>query len=204
VLLDETINRLMVAYTAAHGNMANIVYRETALDSIAFSERRTLLTGLLNNVTSTKQSLTGQAVLMASNFPSTGISAAYSVLIDYGVGIPGDYNSDGRVDAADYLVWRKHAGTNTRLQNDWIGGTIGPAQYDQWRANYGAAQASGAKLPTIVVPEPCAMMHVTLWAAVAGLMYHPRSAGDRPSVYSRDIVRCRFILFQDSTGSSSR
>jgi hypothetical protein len=38
----------------------------------------------------------------------------------------GDYNGDGAVDAADYVVWRKGLGT-THTQND----------YDTWRARFG-------------------------------------------------------------------
>src|SRR5205085_2633394 len=45
-------------------------------------------------------------------------------------GINGDYNNDGKVDAADYVVWRKYAGTTHTLPNDPTGGTIGIAQYN--------------------------------------------------------------------------
>jgi hypothetical protein len=44
--------------------------------------------------------------------------------------VPGDYNQNGTVDAADYVVWRKNDGT--------------PAGYDTWRANFGATTATGA------------------------------------------------------------
>jgi hypothetical protein len=44
--------------------------------------------------------------------------------------MPGDYNQDGTVDAADYVAWRKDDGTK--------------AGYDTWRANFGATSASGA------------------------------------------------------------
>ena len=42
----------------------------------------------------------------------------------------GDYNDDGKVDAADYVVWRKHQGTMTALPNDPHGGTVGTAQFN--------------------------------------------------------------------------
>ena len=48
--------------------------------------------------------------------------------------LPGDYNFDGTVDAADYVVWCKNNGTNNTLPNDPIGGMIGPAHYNQWCA----------------------------------------------------------------------
>jgi hypothetical protein len=65
--------------------------------------------------------------------------------------VPGDYNDDGKVDAADYVVWRKHEGTMTTLPNDPHGGTIGALQFDTWRANFGAMAGSGG---SAAVPEP--------------------------------------------------
>ena len=40
------------------------------------------------------------------------------------VALLGDYNHNGIVDAADYVVWRKNVGTSTALPNDLIGGTL--------------------------------------------------------------------------------
>ena len=62
--------------------------------------------------------------------------------------LSGDYNQNGTVDAADYVVWRKGLGT-TYTQN----------HYDIWRANFGATAGSGATagLPSsanVAVPEP--------------------------------------------------
>ena len=47
--------------------------------------------------------------------------------------IPGDYNHNGVVDGADYVVWRKGLGT-TYAQND----------YNAWRTKFGQPSASGA------------------------------------------------------------
>jgi hypothetical protein len=70
-------------------------------------------------------------------------------------GLAGDYNNNGIVDAADYVVWRKKNGTSGPLPNDPIGGTIGPAQYTQWRANFGKTlSGSGSSLGIEAVPEP--------------------------------------------------
>jgi hypothetical protein len=83
--------------------------------------------------------------------------------------LPGDYNDDGTVDAADYVTWRKNQGTMTTLPNDPTGGTIGTTQYNTWRANFGSTGGSGAGatagLPSSAVPEPaCAIL-----AFIAGL-----------------------------------
>lgn len=74
--------------------------------------------------------------------------------------LPGDYNQNGIVDAADYVVWRNNEGTNNPLPNDPIGGTIGPAHYNQWRAHFGQSAGAGAAagLPgSAAVPEPPAL-----------------------------------------------
>ena len=48
-------------------------------------------------------------------------------------GLDGDFNSDGKVDAADYVVWRK----------GFLGGTFGEEDYAAWRSNFGATLGSG-------------------------------------------------------------
>ena len=51
----------------------------------------------------------------------------------------GDYNSDGVVDAADYVVWRKHLGTTFQLPNEGTNaspGEVTTADYDVWRAHF--------------------------------------------------------------------
>jgi hypothetical protein len=53
------------------------------------------------------------------------------------VQIPGDYNVNGVVDAADYVLWRDKLGQNVTLPNDSTPGTVTPADYDVWRANFG-------------------------------------------------------------------
>lgn len=53
-------------------------------------------------------------------------------------GLTGDYNANGKVDAGDYVVWRKYAGTTHVLPNDPTGGTIGSTQYTTWRSYFGA------------------------------------------------------------------
>jgi hypothetical protein len=79
----------------------------------------------------------------------------------------GDYNNNGTVDAADYVVWRKNDGTTTSLPNDPIGGTIGPAQYDNWRAHFGQTPGSGTVASANAsVPEPATLVLLTLAAAI--------------------------------------
>jgi hypothetical protein len=64
------------------------------------------------------------------------------------VGLAGDYNNNGVVDAADYTVWRKGLGT-TYMQAD----------YDVWRAHFGETAGSGAgSTANVPVPEPATML----------------------------------------------
>jgi hypothetical protein len=59
-------------------------------------------------------------------------------------GLSGDYNQDGIVNAADYVVWRKGLGTNY-VQND----------YNVWRAHFGESAGSGSNtVMSVTVPEP--------------------------------------------------
>jgi hypothetical protein len=70
--------------------------------------------------------------------------------------LPGDYNGNGTVDAADYVVWRDNLGASEgTLLNDIDGGAIDQDQYDTWRVNFGAT-ASGtlAAFEESAVPEP--------------------------------------------------
>jgi T5SS/PEP-CTERM-associated repeat protein len=58
---------------------------------------------------------------------------------------PGDFNEDSKVDAADYVWWRKNGGTQQ--------------QFNLWRANFGNMAGSGASVSTdgstpANVPEP--------------------------------------------------
>jgi len=71
-------------------------------------------------------------------------------------GLPGDYNSDGSVDAADYTVWRDNLGGDFHLNGNGneeggSAGAVDQADYALWRNNYGADAAASAATPA---PEP--------------------------------------------------
>jgi T5SS/PEP-CTERM-associated repeat protein len=79
--------------------------------------------------------------------------------------LPGDYNHDGSVDAADYVVWRKTGGSAD--------------DYNTWRANFGRTAGSGSVLPSpnplsAAVPEPAAL--ALLLIASAHWPLRPRPA----------------------------
>jgi ELWxxDGT repeat protein len=59
--------------------------------------------------------------------------------------LSGDYNSDDKVDAADYTVWRNKLGSTTDLSADGDGdGTVDEDDYGVWKANFGKVRAVGA------------------------------------------------------------
>ena len=88
-------------------------------------------------------------------------------------GCVGDYNSDGVcTDAADYVVWRNNLGTSNILPNDPIGGTIGAAQYTQWKVHFGESSfGSGSNLISSSggVPEPASWMLAATALALFGI-----------------------------------
>jgi hypothetical protein len=83
-------------------------------------------------------------------------------------GITGDYNNDGKVDAGDYVTWRKAQGTTNVLANDPVGGTIGAAQYNNWRANFGKPPGAGSGLEGASVPEPASAVLLLIGLAAFG------------------------------------
>jgi len=74
------------------------------------------------------------------------------------VTLSGDYNQDGKVDAADYVVWRKNPSN--------FGGN--PTGYNTWRANFGAMSGSGGSASAWGVPEPSSIVLATV--AIIGLI----------------------------------
>ncbi len=69
--------------------------------------------------------------------------------------VAGDYNLNGIVDAADYVVWRKELGT-----------TYLPEDYNVWRAHFGQTLGSGSGAAvTATVPEPTTFVLLMLAAA---------------------------------------
>jgi hypothetical protein len=66
-------------------------------------------------------------------------------------GVPGDYNNNGAVDAADYVLWRNGG----PLENEGdTPGTVNQADYEFWRARFGATSGGAAALSAATVPEP--------------------------------------------------
>jgi hypothetical protein len=118
------------------------------------------------------------------------IFGSYQVIPNQNL-FPGDFNLDGAVDAADYVVWRKTDGTQ--------------AGYNLWRTHFGETSGSGAAgyplgasagpLPESV-PEPgtivLAAIAATAWAVVCKYRYevprHPSVDIDAAVLISSKVV----------------
>jgi hypothetical protein len=81
------------------------------------------------------------------NSPSDGSERSVGTNLAVFAHRSGDFNGDGNVDAADYVVWRKTDGQSSG--------------YDAWRANFGAAGSGSGLGEGSSVPEPAA------WALAA-------------------------------------
>lgn len=77
-----------------------------------------------------------------------------NIPISYRVVMPGDYNGDGIVNAADYAIWRDTLHKPVAVGEGADGsldGVINLADYNVWRRNFGDTMGSAAGM---AVPEP--------------------------------------------------
>ncbi|MGD9633234.1 MAG: matrixin family metalloprotease [Pirellulales bacterium] len=84
--------------------------------------------------------------------------------------LPGDYNLDGTVDAADFTVWRNMLGrTGSNLAADGNGdGVVNASDYDLWKTHFGTSGAgSGGIAVAGSVPEPSGVVLACVAAACA-------------------------------------
>jgi hypothetical protein len=101
-----------------------------------------------------------QFLLAGNSLANTGV-VVYEAAPTPG-GVTGDFNDNGTVDAADYVLWRNGG----PLENDPTPG-VQPGDYNVWRTNFGRMAGAGASLASAAVPEPATA--VILLGMVAGL-----------------------------------
>lgn len=109
---------------------------------------------------------TASSVSGAFSSVTSGYSVRVSggnVFLDFG-SLPGDFNSDGHVDAADYTVWRDTLSVSN------------PGGYAIWAANFNAG-AAAASPSSSAVPEPSSL--IVLIATLAGLVLCSKHSGVR-------------------------
>ncbi|TWT37326.1 Secreted effector protein pipB2 [Posidoniimonas corsicana] len=170
--------RVEEGFTTAPESVIEVLFESDAWDSIIFFEAGIAVTldGVLDLAFTVDVDLADQVGRTFRLFDWTGVapSGAFTVesehswdltglyttgevtLLGVGGGLPGDFNNDGVVDAADYTVWRDQVGAPAgTLPNDPTGAPVGPEQYATWRANFGQSAAQPA---ATAAPEPAALL----------------------------------------------
>jgi hypothetical protein len=113
------------------------------------------------NILSAIQGVTGEFDQVALPLLSMGLDWRVDYLpnaVTLSVLATADFNRDGTIDTADYVVWRRNAGTED--------------QYNLWRASFGTLAGSGTAAPAdssshAQVPEPASALMLLLGAVVA-------------------------------------
>jgi hypothetical protein len=93
-----------------------------------------------------------------------------ATLVPPQLGVPGDYNNNNVVDAADYVQWRNNLGATTEasINNNGDGGGVTASDYTYWKARFGKTSGSGAGA---AVPESTSL--VLLMLAAGGCCLWP-------------------------------
>ncbi|HEX4415289.1 MAG TPA: hypothetical protein VH107_16775 [Lacipirellulaceae bacterium] len=118
-------------------------------------------TGTLSSITQSGQTtetlnvpINATFVLMPDTSTTVNLTLTGQIVATttFAAGLPGDYNQNGVVDAADYVLWRDKLGTGTALPNDDTTG-VGNDDYARWRAQFGKRAAGSGSAAGAAVPE---------------------------------------------------
>jgi hypothetical protein len=132
-------------------------------EAFEITNRNVTLTGLLADGSPL-------SVELNSVFASGKDHVSLGALLTVTLVLPGDYNDDGTVNAADYVVWRNNVGTEAALPNDITPWSVTDADHNVWRKNFGTSRANGATAAA-TVPEPSTLLTIAgslLVATIAG------------------------------------
>jgi hypothetical protein len=129
-------------YTPANGDMVRILSSSTGL---------TLNSGAVT--------VSDPNWALQMNGTNTEIYLKYTA----SAGVPGDYNGNGKVDAADYVLWRNGGPLANEVDAP---GTVNGADYTAWRARFGNPPGAGSGTGG-AVPEPTTIVLVGMFAAVS-------------------------------------
>lgn len=98
------------------------------------------------------------SLIGASGFAASIVGGGTILQLEFtgGGGVLGDYNGDGVVNAADYVVWRNVLANGGSLMNESASpGVVDQDDYEFWVSRFGATSGSGAGTAA-VIPEPSA------------------------------------------------
>jgi hypothetical protein len=115
------------------------------------------------------------------------------VYVNEPAAVAGDYNGNGSVDAADYVVWLDHLGQAFQLSNEVAGvtpGMVTQEDYSAWRARFGNAAGAAAGLNS-AIPEPSGWVLVlAAVSTISGNLLHARRwSHSRISIW-RNTIGC--------------
>lgn len=150
---------------------ANLLGEVNALAMTTLAPGATLPLGnaYVGDTTGTRD-LTFQFLQFGDDTPTLG-AVVYEAL---SAGLPGDFNGDQVVNAADYTVWRDNLGATedgSILNGNGNGGTVDQSDYMLWRSNYGSTSGLAGSLvaDSTAAPEPASWgLGLLLSIAVAG------------------------------------
>lgn len=164
--------------SASLGDLADVYIAGTSIFNLNFAGNDTIDSLFFNGVAQaigTWGAAGSGATNISSFFTGTGVLQVSS--IPGPVGVPGDYNNNGVVDSADYVVWRNGG----PLQNEVAGvtpGSVTPEDYTAWKARFGNTSGSGSSLAGgAAVPEPCGLVLLLAGAAAIIARRHRLSPG---------------------------
>jgi hypothetical protein len=166
-----------IDFTLATANTYNLALKPLGGGSPLFSQTGAPLEGTIGSAI---QSINISAYGTGSS--SNGSKELFfdNMTVSSAAGIPGDYNSNGSVDAADYIIWRKtrnQAGIG--LPADGNGNNVvDSGDYNVWRSHFGA-NATGVGVVMMNVPESSSTAIFTLGATCPCLFFLRRTRNAR-------------------------
>ena len=148
-------------WTEAGGSDDGVLSESFLLSSSVFDESDFASLGNIFDIAGDDQLLTFEY----RDAVSGNVFEGEILLATLDLGLPGDFNLDGTVDAADYTVFRDNLGlSDAALNGNGTGsGTVSPADYDLWVANYGSSSSSANSTS---VPEPSSLVLIAMLTLV--------------------------------------
>lgn len=126
------------------------------------------------------------------------------VTVQASAALAGDYNDDGKIDAADYTVWRDNLGAAT-ISNRGAGitGPVGTNDYNYWKTHFEEGMGSGAAV-WVAIPEPASwylMFTITVLAGSVRTRVRPRL---RPAGSANNSFHVRLKIYSPALIKSLR
>lgn len=174
---DATIDRLDFQYSTDATSLLSGTYID--VDGLDFTTPSNAIAGATNGNSAANRTVFAPFAITFSSplqpertfyirWLPTNISGAndglaiddFSIGTTLGPGIASDYNDNGVVDAADYVLWRDHLNQATSIPNDITPGTVTAQDYVEWRQRFGKTSAEfggGAS-----IPEPGSYLYISV------------------------------------------